>query len=179
MDLNWFITTVSASKEKRYRNRKPDLMRKSNHKIEYNKSFTSGGIPNLSPAKALGLCRAGAVIIDIRGDYITAFKKFDVPEVIYFTKGGRQNLNFENLDKNRVYIVAETSTSINSREIVGTMVNKGFKSVYNLAGGFVEWERDGLPVLENKKARLSGSCMCQLKPRNRHRPGVQHDRRKQ
>lgn len=130
-------------------------------------SFTTDSIPNVSPAKADEMCRNGAVIIDIRGDYITAFKKFDVPEVIYSPKAGRQSINFENLNKNRTYIVAETATSLKSREIVRTLMNNGFKSVYNLAGGFVEWERDGFPVLENKRARLSGSCMCQLKPRNK------------
>ena len=34
-----------------------------------------------------------------------------------------------------------------------------------MAGGIVDWERDGLPVKTNIEERLSGSCMCQLKPR--------------
>lgn len=144
-------------------------MKKSNYNKDNNnkKSFISAGTPNVSPEEAHKMCRNGAVIIDIRGDYITAFKKFDVPEVIYYPKVRPQSINFESLDRNRTYIVAETSTSIGSREIVRTLMNNGFRSVYNLAGGFVEWERDGLPLLENKKARLSGSCMCQLKPRNK------------
>ncbi len=141
-------------------------MRKSKHKSEEDASFSSDGIPNVSPAKAIELCRSGAVIIDIRGDYITAYKKFKIPEVIYFPKAVK-TIPVDNLDKERIYIVAETSTSVNSREIVRTLINDGFKSVYNLAGGFVEWERDGLPVLENKKERLTGSCKCQLKQRNR------------
>ena len=33
------------------------------------------------------------------------------------------------------------------------------------SGGFVDWERDGLPVTPDISARLSGSCMCQIKPR--------------
>lgn len=140
---------------------------KRNSIINEKESFISAGIPNVSPEEAHEMCRDGAVIIDIRGDYITSFKKFDVPEVIYFPKARPQSLNFENLENNRTYIVTETATSIRSREIVRELINNGFQSVYNLAGGFVEWERDGLPVLENKKARLSGSCMCQLKPRNK------------
>jgi hypothetical protein len=34
-----------------------------------------------------------------------------------------------------------------------------------MAGGIVDWERDGLPLKTNIEERLSGSCMCQLKPR--------------
>ncbi|MDZ7738063.1 MAG: hypothetical protein U5K32_03135 [Bacteroidales bacterium] len=141
-------------------------MKKSNHKIENDKSFTSAGIPNVSPEKAFEMCRSGAAIIDIRGDYITTYKKFDVAEVIYFPKTGK-SIPPDKLNKDRTYIIAETSTGNKSREIVRDLLEKGFHSVYNLAGGFLEWERDGLPVIENKKARLSGSCMCQLKPRDK------------
>lgn len=129
-------------------------------------SFYSGGIHNVSPAEAFEMCRSGAVIIDIRGKYITAYKKFGVPEVIYLPEAG-ESIPFDKLNKERTYIVAETSTSIKSREIVRELIDKGFQYVYNLAGGFVEWERDGFPVTENKKARLTGSCMCQLKPRDK------------
>ncbi|MDT8402114.1 MAG: rhodanese-like domain-containing protein [Bacteroidales bacterium] len=141
-------------------------MRKSDHKIENNKFFTSAGIPNVSPVQALEMCRSGAAIIDIRGDYLTAFKKFDVPDVIYFPEPGK-SIPFNSLEKEKTYIVSETSTSVSSREIVRLLLNEGFQPVYNLAGGFVEWERDGLPVIENKNARLSGSCMCQLRPRDK------------
>jgi 3-mercaptopyruvate sulfurtransferase SseA len=41
----------------------------------------------------------------------------------------------------------------------------GYKNVANLAGGIVDWEKDGLPVSTDVTARLSGSCMCQLKLR--------------
>ncbi|MBS0010643.1 MAG: hypothetical protein KFF49_04495 [Bacteroidales bacterium] len=141
-------------------------MKKSNHKIKNTKSFTSAGIPNASPAKAFEMCRSGAAIIDIRGAYITTYKKFGVAEVFYFPKAGK-SLPPDKLNKDRTYIVAETSTGIRSKEIVRELLDKGFHSVYNLAGGFVEWERDGFPVEENKKARLTGSCMCQLRPRER------------
>jgi hypothetical protein len=47
------------------------------------------------------------------------------------------------------------------------LISRGFTKVAGLAGGIVEWERDGLPLLLDNKARLSGSCMCQLKFRNK------------
>lgn len=131
----------------------------------HQRGFISGGLPNITPSEAYELCNEGAVIIDIRGKYITAYKQFGVSKVIYLDKA-RTTLADINLEKSGVYIIAETSTSVNSREIVRTLIKKGFKSVYNHAGGFVEWERDGLPVIENKNARLTGSCICQLRPRD-------------
>jgi 3-mercaptopyruvate sulfurtransferase SseA len=45
------------------------------------------------------------------------------------------------------------------------MKDKGFEKIANLAGGIVDWERDGLPITTDITKRLSGSCICQLKPR--------------
>lgn len=127
--------------------------------------FISGGIPNISPNEAFELCEKGAIIIDIRSVSITSFKKFGVEDIIYYSQESIFSSN--TLNKNKTYIVAESSTSINSREIVKELIDNGFNNVYNLAGGFVEWERDNLPIITNIEERLSGSCMCQLKPRER------------
>ena len=131
-------------------------------KQEY--GFISGGIPNVSPREALELCNKGAVIIDIRHSYITAFKKFDVKNVVYFPLKSVP-FSMKSLCPETVYIVAESTTSVHSREIVQKMIENGFKKVYNMAGGFVEWERDNLPVVFDNSARLSGPCPCQLKHR--------------
>jgi 3-mercaptopyruvate sulfurtransferase SseA len=45
--------------------------------------------------------------------------------------------------------------------------NEGYENAANLAGGFVEWGRDGLPVQTDKLTLLRGSCMCQLKRRKK------------
>jgi hypothetical protein len=47
------------------------------------------------------------------------------------------------------------------------LINKGQSNIANLAGGIIEWDRDGLPLVINKREQLSGSCACQLKPANR------------
>ncbi len=43
---------------------------------------------------------------------------------------------------------------------------EGYEFIANIAGGLVEWERDGLPVKINKSEHLTGSCMCMLRKRN-------------
>jgi len=41
----------------------------------------------------------------------------------------------------------------------------GYENVANMAGGIVNWERDGLSLTTDISNRLSGSCMCKLKAR--------------
>jgi rhodanese-related sulfurtransferase len=126
--------------------------------------FIAQGIPNVTPKEALDLCRKSAEIIDIRPDYTTAYKKFKVPKVLYFPRN-RGPVRMEELIKSKIYIVAGSTTSIHSREAAKEMRANGFDHVYNLAGGITEWEKDELPLEIDNKARLSGSCTCQLKYR--------------
>jgi len=52
----------------------------------------------------------------------------------------------------------------------------GYENVADMAGGIVDWERDGLPLTTEINSRLSGSCMCQLKPREGVRRQATDDR---
>lgn len=128
-----------------------------------NHGFVSNGILNLSPAEAFELCNKGAVIIDVREEYLNNFKAFDVPEVLFFPES-RFRQDYQTLPKNKCLIFAD-AVGLRSKEAVNLIRDKGFKMIANLAGGIVDWERDGLPVKINKSERLSGSCMCQLKKR--------------
>jgi predicted sulfurtransferase len=66
------------------------------------------------------------------------------------------------LDKHLIF--ADT-VGLRSKESVVLLKDRGFIKIYNMEGGIVDWERDGLPLKTNSGERLSGSCMCQLKPR--------------
>ena len=63
------------------------------------------------------------------------------------------------------YLIFADTVGLGSKEAVVLLKVKGFNKVANMAGGIVDWERDGLPLKTNIEERLSGSCMCQLKPR--------------
>lgn len=116
----------------------------------------------VSPKEAYNLCKEGAILLDIREDYLSAYKQFNVDLVLFIPKSKLEE-NLKNLPKGQLLIIVDSS-GIYSREVCNELITKGFNVCY-LAGGFVEWERDGLPILINQKERLSGSCMCQLKPR--------------
>ena len=64
-------------------------------------------------------------------------------------------------------LVFADSVGLRSREGVIFMNSHGYENVANMAGGIVDWERDGLPMTTDINYRLSGSCVCQLKAREK------------
>jgi rhodanese-related sulfurtransferase len=73
---------------------------------------------------------------------------------------------FNELPVDKPLIFAD-SVGLKSRDSVIFMMAHGYENTANLAGGIVDWERDGLPVTTDTSYRLSGTCMCQLKAREK------------
>jgi len=130
-----------------------------------NVGFTSGGIKNVSPREALQLCQNGAVLLDVRHEELVAFKHFAVENCILLPSFDID----EHIQKfvSELYYVVADSVGIHSKEVCKLLLDMDFPHVANLAGGMVEWERDGMPVEVDVKERLSGSCTCQLKKREK------------
>jgi len=125
-----------------------------------NYGILSGEMLHLSPKETFDLCKKGAVIVDVREDFMIGFKKFEVPLVLYFPLS-EMNTNFNKLPTDKYMIFADAA-GLRSKEAVILLNGKGFKNLANLAGGIVEWERDGLPLKVDLKEKLSGQCPCQL-----------------
>ena len=132
----------------------------------FNSGFESGGIFNLTPRQTLSLCQKGAVLIDVREEFMNRFKMMDVPEVIYCPYSILEE-TYMNLPLEKPLIIADAS-GIHSKEAMKFLMDRGLGSrIANMAGGLIEWERDELPLIIDKDEKLSGSCMCQLRPRNK------------
>lgn len=130
------------------------------------KGFMSSGFFNLTPREAyLEATSNKAVFIDVREEALVGYKRFDVPLVAYIPKS-ELGKSIAEIPVDKSLIIAD-SAGLRSREAMMFLLEKGFKNIANLAGGIVEWERDGLPLLINNKERLDGSCVCQLKKRMR------------
>jgi sulfur dioxygenase len=128
-----------------------------------NYGFVSSGIFNVSPREAFELCRKGAIIVDVREEYLNNFKNLDVPDFLFFPIS-RLVQQLSDLPQDKYLIFVDT-VGLRSKEAVILLRDKGFIRTANMAGGIVDWESDGLPLKTNVEERLSGSCMCQLKPR--------------
>ncbi len=122
-------------------------------------------IRSLSPREASGCCAEGAIILDVREEYINQFKGFSAPVVIQIPLRQLES-EYSRLPKDKLIIVADSS-GLHSKEAIALLKGKGFTQLANLAGGFVEWERDGMPCVRDKSQQLSGSCACQLRAREK------------
>lgn len=125
--------------------------------------FFSNGVLNLSAKEAYKLCEDDAFIIDVREAYLTSFKMFKVKNVICIPYSTLKD-SFRQLPDDVPLIFAD-AVGLHSREAVIFMMGMGYRNAANLSGGIVDWDRDGLPLTTDKEYRLSGSCMCQLRPR--------------
>jgi rhodanese-related sulfurtransferase len=129
------------------------------------KGFDNAGIRNLTPRETLDICRKGAILIDVREEYLNRFKMIDVQEVLYCPFSILEE-TYQNLPTDKTMIFADAA-GLHSKEAVKFLMDKGFGDhIANMAGGLVEWEKDGLPLIIDTNEKLSGSCMCQLRPRN-------------
>jgi rhodanese-related sulfurtransferase len=123
-------------------------------------------IRHFSSHEAFDLFQSGkAVLLDIRDEYLQGFKCIDVPAVLQIPYG---ELAEKSADlPHEVFYICADSAGINSKKAAQMLIDAGFSEAGNLAGGLVDWERAGLPVCTDVKERLTGSCMCQLKRREK------------
>ena len=127
--------------------------------------FITKGIKQLSGNDFLKIDTTIALLLDVRPEY-ELFRLFDVPNIIYLPYDKLDD-NINQLPKNLCLLVAD-AVGLRSREVARKLLNAGFEKICNLPGGFLEWERDGLPVSTDKSQILTGSCLCQLKFRKKN-----------
>jgi rhodanese-related sulfurtransferase len=128
--------------------------------------FVSSGFFNLSARDAYKeAIENNAIIIDVREISLTGYKRFDVPKVINIPNSTLSE-NYKSLPMDIPIIIAD-SVGLRSHEAIEFLLKKGYTNIANLAGGIVDWERDGLPLRVDKTEQLDGSCVCQLKPRHK------------
>jgi rhodanese-related sulfurtransferase len=128
--------------------------------------FVSSGFLNLSASAAYKeATENNAIILDVRELRLIGYKNFDVPRVINIPHSILSN-NYEGLPTN-VPIIVSDSVGLRSHEAMVLLQSKGFTNIANLAGGIVDWERDGLPLKKDITEQLDGSCVCQLRPRHK------------
>jgi rhodanese-related sulfurtransferase len=131
-----------------------------------NYGIMTRGLLSVTPREALELVGQGAFILDLREIDFTYFKAFDVKHHVANTPISNFDEIIQTLDPGAFYILADSS-GLKTRLHAEKLLDKDFKHVATMGGGFIEWERDGLPVSVDVNERLSGACACQLKPRER------------
>lgn len=130
--------------------------------------FYCSGMLNCTPQEAYReAMENNAILVDVREKYLSVYKKFTVSQTLF--------LPFSQLAEHAaelptdVPLIIADSVGLRSKDALILLKDMGFDNVANLAGGLVEWERDGLPLHVNNDEILTGSCTCQLKKWNKQK----------
>ena len=129
-----------------------------------NKGIESHGMRHLSAREAFEAIGEGAFLLDVREDFLTHMRTFAVENYIVCPLSMLDE-NISLLPKDKALIVSD-ATGLQSKVAVEKLLANGFNLVANLAGGIMDWDRDGFPVNRNPVAELSGQFPCMLKPMN-------------
>jgi phage shock protein E len=108
----------------------------------------AAGVTNLNVEEfSKKIVESGVVILDVRtpGEFMTGH--IQGAQNIDFESGSFES-QIESLDKNGTYAVYCRSGN-RSGQAVKVMQDAGFKNIYNLNGGVIDWANSGLPLVNN------------------------------
>jgi rhodanese-related sulfurtransferase len=129
-----------------------------------NYGFVINGLRHVSGKECLDILKEEGYLLDVRPDFELT-KLLNIDHILYYPYDEIKD-HYQDLPRDTWLILAD-AVGLRSKEIAIFLKEKGFTKILHLAGGVVEWERDGLPVTLDKSRRLSGSCMCQLRRREK------------
>lgn len=126
--------------------------------------MVSQNLRSLSPKEANELLSKEAVLVDVREEFMTHIKTFNIEnqlnipitQLIKSTK---------DLPTNKPLIFAD-ATGVKSKAAYDLAILNGITNIANLAGGLVEWERQGLPTTTYQKIKVSGKNKCEFVNKN-------------
>jgi rhodanese-related sulfurtransferase len=124
--------------------------------------FVINGLRHVSGKESMEILEEEGYMLDLRPDF-ELVKLMNIEDILYYPYDEIKEHCLE-LPKDTWLILAD-AVGLRSKETAFFLIESGFSNILHLAGGVVEWERDGLPVTLDKSRRLTGSCMCQLKRR--------------
>lgn len=125
--------------------------------------FTINGLHHISGKDFLAQPEKKVILLDVRPFYELG-RLFDVDNILYCPYKEIDN-QIDQIPTDREVVIAD-AVGLRSKEVAVKLLNKGLKNIHNLAGGIVDWEKEGLPVTTDKSRIMTGSCMCQLKVRS-------------
>ncbi len=117
----------------------------------------------LSCREVYDLTLEGAVILDVRPEYETNYRVFDVPKVYFVTLKDLEK-NYNEIPREEALIVADNA-GLHCAWAARFLKEQGYEQVAYLAGGVLDWVRAGYPVVKDIDYELNGGCACRIKPR--------------
>lgn len=117
---------------------------------------------SISSREAYEKLKSNAILLDIRPEYETNLRVFDVNNVVYLPYSTVGEMPCE-IPKDSLLIIAD-SVGNQSPIVARYLREQGFSHVVSLAGGIVDWDRAGLPLKKDVDYEMIGGCACRLHP---------------
>ncbi|MCX7024343.1 MAG: hypothetical protein NT080_06965 [Spirochaetes bacterium] len=126
------------------------------------------GIAVLGSSEARACLARGALLVDLREAYETNFRVFDEENIVYLP-WTRFAWSRATLPRNQALILADAA-GIYGRKAARMLRDEGYENLSYLAGGMLDWDRNGMPVRRDGAYELGGQCACKLKTRTGANP---------
>lgn len=108
----------------------------------------SQDVNSISPKEAAAMVvEQKAVIIDVREN--EEWSKQHISGAIHIPLGQVENRLSELAKYKDSLVITQCRSGRRSAQAAGTLRSAGFSKVYNLAGGILAWEQDGLQTLKS------------------------------
>ena len=115
---------------------------------------------HLSPQEALNCSKQGAIFIDVREEFMSHVKTFDVDDIrIFSLRKFKQQFHLLPTDQPLIFADA---TGVKSKSAAEYAQSQGLTQIANLAGGLLQWERDGMPTLTYQTIKVNGRNRCEF-----------------
>ncbi|MBK9292385.1 MAG: rhodanese-like domain-containing protein [Bacteroidetes bacterium] len=125
--------------------------------------FVLSGLRFISAREAWPLLMRGLLMVDLRPVFARAGKQPDIPNLLSLPYTELPH-KIAFLPRDKPLILAD-AVGLRSKEWLIRLSGMGFGNMVSLAGGFVDWERNGFPMKTDRADQLHGGCMCQLRKR--------------
>ncbi|MDZ7741102.1 MAG: hypothetical protein U5Q03_04960 [Bacteroidota bacterium] len=90
-----------------------------------NKGIRNNKLLSLSGKDTLEVCKRGAIIVDVREEYLNSYKMFGVDKVIYLPKS-RFEKDYKTLPMDEFLVIAD-SAGLKSSEAAHFLLRNGFE----------------------------------------------------
>lgn len=128
-----------------------------------NKGMVIAGLRFLSPRETYEAVCAGALLLDLRADYLIAMKAFSVPDIVCIPHRELAK-RYGEIPNGRPLVLADSS-GVYTKDACAFLLAQGFSEVACLSGGILNWDDSGMPTATDADALLHGDCACVMRPR--------------
>lgn len=135
------------------------------HPVFKNYGFLINGITHVTPKEAYELNQKGVTILDVREMYEIKYKMLSAQHLLIIPFPELEE-SLSCLPADMPVIIAD-AVGVRSKMAIEFLIRKGYQNVVNMAGGILEWEKDGLPIIKDMSVELNDKCACMLNTWNK------------